>query len=123
MKWFEVDLAQGRWNEGFAKIINDFQDIQLMATKESINSQELSAALPGLVLRFNVLDDENEISQLLSLIDSIFSVSLIELQENIMRIENRKDNNQIMYYSHPYEQFCKENWSFLSKYLRLLKVN
>ena len=40
-----------------------------------------------------------------------------------MNIESRTNSNQtIMFYSHPYEQFCKENWSFLSKFLRQSKI-
>jgi len=81
------------------------------------------ASLPGLVLKFNALQDEGEVRRLITLIDSIFAVSLIESQENVMKIESRVGDEEMMYYSHPYEQFCKENWSFLSKYLRQSKMD
>ena len=94
-----------------------------MATKDSSSSKELLASLPGLVLKFNTLEDEGEVSRLLTLVDSIFAVSIIESQENVMKIESRIGDEQMMYYSNPYEQFCKENWSFLSKYLRQAKMD
>ena len=95
-----------------------------MATMDSVKSEELPAALSGLTLKFNPLEDSSEISRLLTLIDSVFAVFLIESQDNIMNIESRANSNQtIMFYSHPYEQFCKENWSFLSKFLRQSKMD
>ena len=49
-----------------------------MATMDSVKSEELPAALSGLTLKFNPLEDSGEISRLLTLIDSVFAVSLIE---------------------------------------------
>lgn len=95
----------------------------MLATLAENSKTEVSAALPGIVIRFNKIEDDGEISRILSLIDSVFAVSLIELQENVMKIQSRTNDEEIMFYSHPYEQFCKENWSFLSKYLRQAKMD
>ena len=89
-----------------------------MGTQDSISQKEIPAALPGLSLKFDVIEDQDETGQLLTLIDSVFGVSLIESKDNIMIIDDAVRQKQVSYYSNPYEQFCKENFSFLSKYLR-----
>ena len=79
-----MDLAQGRWNEDFSKIINSFQEIQLLSSSDNSGKKELSAANPGLTLKFNTLENEDELSRLLTMLDSTFAVSLIESQDNVL---------------------------------------
>lgn len=49
-----------------------------MALSDSQGIKEVSAANPGITLKFNTIDDEDEISRLLTTLDSVFAVSLIE---------------------------------------------
>jgi hypothetical protein len=49
-----------------------------MASSDSQGKKEVSAANPGINLKFNTIEDENEVSRLLTTLDSVFAVSLIE---------------------------------------------
>jgi hypothetical protein len=89
-----------------------------MGTRDPDTNEETIAMPFGITLRFNPIDDK---SRLLSQLDSIFAVSLIESSDHIKLIDT--PSGGLSYYSHPYEQFCKENFSFLSKYLRQAKVS
>ena len=81
-----------------------------MGSKDSETNEELFSMPGGITVRMNPISDT---SRILSQIDSIFSVSLIEVEDQLKLIEG-----PILYYSNPYEQFCKESFSFLMKYLR-----
>jgi hypothetical protein len=81
-----------------------------MGSKDSETNEELIAMPPGITIRMNPVSDT---SKILSQLDSILSVTLVELHDQMKIIEG-----PILYYSNPYEQFCKENLSFLMKYLR-----
>ena len=63
------------------------------------------------------MNNVSNLTPILSQIDSIFAISLIEL------IAEFKQLDDLLYYSNPYEQYCKENLSFLLKYLRQAKVS
>jgi hypothetical protein len=76
LEWFTLDLVQGRWNEKFTKHFNSFSSSQqLMGARDPHTNEELIAMPPGITLRLNPIDDTG---RLLSQIDSIFAVSLIE---------------------------------------------
>ena len=85
-----------------------------MGAKHPETNQEMITMPQGITLRMNQVSD---LSPILSQIDSIFAISLIELINNFKELEG------LLYYSNPYEQYCKENLSFLMKYLRQAKVS
>ena len=74
-----------------------------MASSDSQGKKEVSAANPGINLKFNTIDDEDEISRLLTTLDSVFAVSLIESKENVLKITDPNTDGPFMYFSYPYE--------------------
>ena len=84
--------------------------------------------MPGLTLSFNKLGDANQRSSLFSFLDSVFSVAIFEqvsltkLVEEVVAGENTKETRQMEYFAKPFEAFCKENLSFLTKLLHATKL-
>ena len=79
--------------------------------------------MPGLTLSFNKLGDANQRSSLFSFLDSVFSVAIFEqvsltkLVEEVVAGGNAKETKEMEYFAKPFEAFCKENLSFLTKLL------
>jgi len=51
-------------------------------------------------------------------------VAIIEKQkEEVLTLTNYNTNEKYRYVARPYEQFCKENLSWLDKYLKAVKLH
>jgi hypothetical protein len=77
----------------------------------------------GLTLAFNEVNSAQQ-ARLLSFIDSIFSVAIVEKQsEEVLTLTNHNTKENFRYVARPYEQFCKENLSWLEKHLKAIKLH
>lgn len=76
----------------------------------------------GLTLEFNQIHDEGQVHRLISLLDTIFALGIFEKTPDIREIENIEGQKTLLY-SNPFVQLCKENYSFLGKYLNMTKLN
>lgn len=81
--------------------------------------------MPGLTLSFNKLDSKAQRSSLFSFLDAIFSIAIFEQVDLIRTIDDVARGvdagPEIQYFAKPYEAFCKENLSFLTKLLYATK--
>ena len=88
--------------------------------------------MPGLTLSFNKLADSKQRSSLYSFLDSIMSVAIFE-QVDLTRVVEEvvgggesgagTKTREIEYFAKPFEPFCKENLSFLTKLLFATKFS
>lgn len=80
IEYFEMDLAQGRWNEKFIKMINGFLYEQRHEGRGwSTDKKEDIPVNPGLSLKFNEIKDESQISRLFAHVDAAYLVAIQEL--------------------------------------------
>lgn len=86
------------------------------------DGEEQIASKPGLTLEFNKLEDKFQQSSLYSFLDSIFSVAIFEQVDLTKTINNMMGaSEEINYFAKPFEAFCKENLSFVTKLLYATK--
>ena len=81
------------------------------------------AAPPGMTLKLNQMADDDEFSRVISFLDSIFSVAIMEKpKDEILTIDDKTRGQKIRYMARPYEYMCTENVSFLLRILRSTKL-
>ena len=73
-----------------------------------------------MTLSFNLGMTTQEENRLLAFIDSLFSVAILE--KTSITLQDYSKNNTFRYLSEPYQQFCKENLSWIERYLHILKA-
>lgn len=76
---------------------------------------------PGLTLKYNKMDSTSDERRLFGLLGDIFSVAILEKPLNLELIDHTT-NSTFMWLGRPYEQYCKENFSFLIRLLDSIKL-
>lgn len=89
------------------------------------NGVETVSSMPGLTLSFNNMASAVQKSSLFSFLDAIFSIAIFEQVDQIQMIKDYGETDgketEISYLSKPFEAFCKENLSFVTKLLYATK--
>ena len=112
VKSVEMDLTQGRWQENVMKKVSSYSNQQFSIPFYSYREA-------GLSIKYATHDGQIEASineKLFAMLSSLFSIAVFEYRNEHITLKDGLGQSYF-YFSKPYEPFCKENLSFILKFL------